>query len=221
MSSLVIFFFIFSTLSILISGFVLPKRVSAPSGKHFGIALILTGLAFALWSYAVVTKSAGSTLYTTVSIGALFFLVALLFYLWSGVSHQTKASQQLLLVSGLVFAIVLWVVRLAYPSNPGFSEQGLFFFNPHPVVKFMYIVLMSAAVLPAISAVAGEMRKNNLASAKVFMSAMTAAVIGGILLLVSTDNTLLYLVGWGLGISYLFLLLSVLGVFRTPNHSRS
>ncbi len=221
MSQLVIFFFIFATLSILLSGLLLPRRVPTPSSRHFGTGLVLTGVAFVVWTYAVVTKPGTGTLETIISIGALFFLAALFFFLWSGVSAQPKSTQQYLVVGGFIFAVILWVVRAAYPSQPGFSSEGLFFFNPHPIVKFMYIVFMSAAVFPAISTVGSEMRKKHFLSANIFIASMIAAVLGGVLLLVSTENILLYLVGWGLGISYLLLLLTVLGVFSTSSARRS
>lgn len=214
---MIIVFFIFCTLSTFISGLFLPRLHKTPTTQSTGRALMLTGVAFAIWSVAVMIKPEQSVLNFWISGGAALFIVALVFFTKAAVSKLAPTHRQVLITVGAVYAVVLWFIRMTLPSHPGFSEKGLFFFQPHDVVKFMYVVLMMGVILPAIQQTADDIRSKDVFTARMFTGAMIANLIGGILLLVSVmdvQDTLMYLVGWGMGIAQLFLLLSCLGIFH-------
>lgn len=214
---MIIVFFIFCTLSTFFSGLFLPRLHRTPTTQSTGWALMLTGISFAIWSVAVIMKPGQSTLNFWISGGAAIFIVALVFFVKSAVSKLAPTQRQILITVGAIYAVMLWFIRMALPSRPGFSEKGLFFFQPHDVVKFMYVVLMVGVILPAIQLTADDIRSKDAFTARMFSGAMVANLIGGILLLVSVMNvqdTLMYLVGWGMGIAQLFLLLASLGVFH-------
>lgn len=214
---MIIIFFLACTISTFLSGLLLPRLQTTAATKATGRALMLTGLSFAIWSAAVITKPAGTTLNFWVSAGALIFIGALVFFTKAAVSSLPAAQQQLALTGAVVYAVVLWFVRLALPSHPGFSADGLFFFQPHDVVKFMYVVLMVLVILPAIHKTAEDIRSKDVFTAQMFSAALTANMIGGILLLVSVMNvqdTLMYLVGWGMAVAQVLMLLASAGVFH-------
>lgn len=214
---MIIIFFLVCTLSTFLSGLLLPKLHQTAATKATGRALMLTGLSFAIWSAAVITKPAGTMLNFWISAGAFIYIGALVFFTKAAVSSLPAAQQQLSLVAAVVYAVVMWFVRLALPSNPGFSADGLFFFQPHDVVKFMYVVLMVLVILPAIHKTAEDIRVKDQFTARMFSAALTANMIGGILLLVSVMNlqdTLMYLVGWGMAIAQLLLFLASAGIFH-------
>jgi hypothetical protein len=177
---------------------------------------MLTGISFAIWSVAVIIKPEAAALNFWISAGAAIFIVALVLFLMGAVSKFKPTTQKVLITLGIIYAIALWLVRMVLPSNPGFSEDGLFFFQPHDIVKFMYVVLMMSVIFPAVQLAAEDIRSKDIVTARIFLGAMAANIIGGILLIVSVMNvqdTLMYLVGWGMGIAQLFLLLASLGIF--------
>ncbi len=215
---LIIIFFIFSTVSTILAGLLLPRLHRTVTTKAMGWGLFLTGIAFGVWSAAVIAKPAGDSLNFWISAGAAVYIGALLFFTRAAVSKLQRNTQQLLTASVAVYAVVLWFVRLALPSNPGFSTDGLFYFQPSDIVSFMYIVLMAAVVLHAVQLTSEDIRESDKTSAQTFSIALVSLFIGGVLLLVGVmdvQDTLMYLVGWGMAIAQFILLLTVIGVFRS------
>lgn len=214
---LVIFFFIFMTASIFLSGLLLPRFHRTTATQAMGRGLMLTGIAFAVWSLAVLIKPDQDALHYWVGIGTVPFIVALIFFLQAAVNHLPAKTQRLCMTIGIIYALVLFVTRTILTSDPGFSADGLFFFQPHDIVKFMYIVMMVAVILPAVQTTATDIHSKDVLTARILTGSLIANTIGGILLLVSVmdvQDTLMYLVGWGMMIATLFLLLASLGVFH-------
>lgn len=212
MSNLVIVFFGVSTLSALLSALFLYRLSNKASVKRFATGMLLTGVAFAVWSYAVITKP--DDLLPPVDLGLAFLVVGLLFYVSAATASFSPRSQGMLWAAAIAYVIILWAVRSANPSNPGFSADGLFFFNPDPVVKVMEIILISVCAIPAAFAVARDLGKKLATTGSALVSSMLALVIGGILLLSSTESAVLYLTGWAMGVAFLTLLAASAGLFR-------
>src|SRR5438477_3722261 len=96
MPSQVIFFFVFVTLCVLATAYLLPRYVQSSSAGRFGLGLGLVGIAFAIWSVAVITKPV-DTLYTWVTIGLIIMLGALVLIVSAAATHLSRSEQQLTL----------------------------------------------------------------------------------------------------------------------------
>lgn len=171
--------------------------------RHFGTGLALYGAAFAVWGLAVLVKPADLDAMTTV--GVIPFALAHLFFLMA-CTEKTKAStRSLILLGGLGYLAALFLIRtFIYPSAPGFSENGLFYFNAQPPVIALYILAFAASLLPAINAVTQQMKDKVLKN--VSQIGFTIAAIGGIVLVTSVDDSLQTINGWVTGLTYVVLL---------------
>lgn len=166
--------------------------------KSFGIALLLNCVAFAIWSFAVLTKPADLTTYVTLGVG--FFITALVFFLNTGVQNLKSDTRWMVLLVGGLLAVVLFFLRtFVYPSNASFSPEGFFFFNVHPLMQMLYIFGLVITSLPAIYAVASKFRNYY---ADLLRFCFPIEVAGGIVLITTTDTQVLYLTGWIMGIAY-------------------
>lgn len=212
MAGLVILFFVFVTLCVFATAYLLPRYVQSSSARRFGLGLALVGIAFAIWSFAVITKPV-DTLYLWVTIGLVIMIAALVLIVSAATSHLRQSEQQLALGLTIVFAAVLIVVRFFYPSTPYFSAAGLFYFGQQPVITFLTVALLGGTIVPAVLAIAREMKEKDLLSSNVFIGVCMTELIGGVLLLSSRDDNLLILVGWAMGIAFAFLVLASAGVF--------
>lgn len=220
MGGQVILFFTFVTLSVLISAYLLPRYVPSRGTKRFGLGLWLVGVAFAIWSVAVITKPV-DTLYLWVTVGLIVILAALVLIVSAATSHLSRSDQQLALLLAVGYAVVLVVVRFFYPSSPYFSGNGLFYFGQQPIVAFLTIALLVGAIVPAVLVVAAEIKQRDLLSSNVFVGACMTQLIGGVLLLSSRDDSLIILVGWAMSIGYAFLILVAVGAFGRLSSRRS
>jgi hypothetical protein len=210
---LVIFFFAFTTASVLVSGYLMRRYMPTLCGRRFGIGLIFTGVGFAIWTFAVATKPV-DTLYTWMTAGMLPLFVALVAFFLTGTSHHSPWAQRRAAAIGIAWCAFLLVLRYFYPSNPHFSENGLFYFGQHPYVKFVTISLLCAALIPATLALSREIRQyTNLLSHDLFIAICVTELVGSVLLLANTEDDLLFFVAWAMGFGFLLLLLLSAGVF--------
>lgn len=197
MNLLVIFFFLHNVLA---TAYLGGKFVSRNDNvlKNFGIALLLNCAAFAIWSFAVLTKPENLSIYIT--YGVVFFISALVFLLNTGIQNLKSDTRLKILLAGALLALVLFYLRtFAYPSNASFSTEGFFFFNIHPLMQMFYIFGLIITSLPAIYAVASKFKSYYASLIRLFFP---IEVIGGIILITTTDSQVLYLTGWIMGISY-------------------
>lgn len=175
--------------------------------KNFGIALLLDGVAFAIWSYAVYARPANLEQY--VSFGVIFFLASLIFLLMSGTHHLGTSHRSTIIGGGIVIAAIIFYLRsYVYPSSPEFSVEGFFFFNPHPTLQMLYVLGLALAALPAIEMVASKFKKPMYAT--LVRYGFIIEVVGGIILITSTNSgsanvEALYLTGWLIGVTYFIL----------------
>lgn len=166
--------------------------------KSFGIALILNCAAFAIWSFAVLTRPDNLTTYVT--YGVIFFISALVFLLNTAIQNLKSDTRSKVLLAGTFMALVLFYLRtFVYPSNASFSAEGLFFFNVHPLMQMFYIFGLVITSIPAIYAVASKLKGYY---ASLIRLCFPIEVIGGIILITTTDSQVLYLTGWIMGIAY-------------------
>jgi hypothetical protein len=173
--------------------------------KDFGTGLLLTGVAFAIWTAAVLFRPENLSLF--VSVGAFFFILSLMSFLAAGLQHV--ANRSTLMTVGFVVALVLFIVRTFFlPSEPGFSQEGFFFFNPDPIVQIIYIFGLALTVLPATYALASKI--SNPYYSRLFEYGFIIQVMGGVLLLTSTSVGVLYINGWIIGLTYLWMWTSLL-----------
>ncbi len=198
---LVPLYFILGSLSILFLAYkFLTQKASAY--KNFGLGLLLYGTAFAIWAVIVLTKPDDIATWTT--IGAIPFGFAHLFYLMAAADKLAVSKKSMLFLGAGAYLAVLFIFRtFLYESNPGFSEEGLFYFNPDPVVVALYIGAFAGSVLPAINTVATKMKDKTLS----FLTRLgfTTLTIGSVVLVTSHDDTLQLINGFIMGAAFLLL----------------
>jgi len=211
MSGLIIFFFVYTTLTVLVSAVLLPRYLHSARANRFSIGLGLIAVAFAVWSFAVVTKPAADVLYIWVTVGLLLVLGSLLFFISAATLDLPRQQQQIALGAGAAFAILLIVVRLFYPSSPYFSPNGYFYFGQQPIVKLMTIILLSATIIPVVLTLARDIREKSAFAANAFIAACFTELVGAVLLLSNTEDDFLFLVGWVMGAAFLLLVLVAAG----------
>ena len=200
MNLLVLLFFVHNVVATAVIGNAFKKRMDSEV-RDFGIALLLNALAFAIWTAAVIMNPGSLGLYVT--IGAIPFIVSLIYMFRSGASSMSPEKRSSLTMVVAVLAVLIFIVRTyVFPSEPMFSAEGLFFFNLHPVVQVLYIFALSLAAFPAIGAVAAKL---NTKYASLMKYGLGAEVAGGIILITTTDVLALNITGWVIGIVYLVL----------------
>ena len=172
--------------------------------KHFGAGLALYGLGFAAWSVAVFTKS-DVDLWTT--IGVIPFAIANFFFLMAATEKMKASARTLVLFGGVAYLVALFFLRtFVYPSSPGFSDEGLFYFHAQPPVIALYILAFTLSLLPAINAVSQALKDKTLRI--VSQVAFTILAVGGIILVTSYDDDLQTINGWVMGITWIVVLIA-------------
>lgn len=212
MSGLIILFFVYTTLTVLVSAILLPRYVQSVRASRFSIGLGFMAAAFAVWSFAVVTKPQSDTLYLWVTAGLVLLFVSLLFFINAATIDLTRQQQQLALGAGAIYAVLLLVVRLFYPSNPYFSPNGLFYFGQQPIVKLMTLILLAATITPVALTLAQDIRRKSQLAANSFIAVCITELVGAALLLSTADDDFLFLVGWVMGAAFLLLVLVAAGL---------
>ena len=215
MSGMVAFFFVFTTVSAILTGYLLPRYVRSVAVRRFGIGLGLAGGAFALWSFAVITRQTDA-LYTWMTLGLVFLLPGLLFLIAAATAGLPRDVQRNALILGAGVEIIQVLLRLLYPSSPHFSDAGLFYFGEATAVKFVTIALLTGAVIPATLVVSRDLATQSELAAKAFVAACVTELVGSVLLLASNEDALLFGVGWAMGIGFLLLLGVAMGMFKSP-----
>lgn len=169
--------------------------------KNFGIALLLDSLAFAVWSVAVVINPVNLDQFVTV--GAAFFIASLVFLFITSVQKTNSSTRGILIIFGVLVGVAMFCARtFLYPSAPAFSPEGLFFFNIQPINQMFYIFGLALTALPALDLVASKFKPSY--SALVRYGFITE-IMGGIILITTTDTQVLYIIGWVMGAAYLAL----------------
>ncbi len=186
-----------------------------PVFKNFGIALFLNAVAFAIWSYAIITQASDLGFYVTA--GAAPFIGSLVFLMLVSAQKVSESMRKNLVIGSAVVGLVLFALRtFVYPSAPSISEEGLFFFNLHPIIQMLYALGLGFTAIPAISFVAAKFKGRYSA---IVRYGFLLEVIGGILLMTTSNTFMLYILGWVMGITYFVLCVTL--VFNKKTWSLS
>lgn len=198
---LVPLYFILGSLSILYLSYKLLSQ-KATVYKNFGLGMLLYGVAFAIWSAVVIIKPDDIGTWTT--IGAIPFGLSHIFYLMSASDKLDAGKKSMLFLAAGAYLSALFILRtFLYESNPGFSENGLFYFNADPSVVALYIGAFAGSLLPAINSISTRMKDKTLSF--ITRLGFTTLTMGSIVLVTSYDDTLQLINGWIMGAAFLLL----------------
>jgi hypothetical protein len=197
MNPLVIVFFLHNVLATGILGYLFFKRKD-PVVKNFGLALSLLSVAFGVWTLAIMSKTANLDVFVT--FGVLFLIGAIVAFLNAGTQHLNGDTRKILLiVAGVMGLLLLYLRSFVFPSQPGFSPEGFFFFNAHPIVQMIYVFGLALTTFPAIEALASRFKG---CPALLIRYGFIAEVVGGILLITNINIPVLVLTGFIIGVVY-------------------
>ena len=104
-------------MSALATAYRLPRYMPTVAARRFGFGLGLAGGAFALWSFAVVTRQTDA-LYTWMTLGLVFLLPGLLCLIAAATARLPRDVQRNAIVFGAGVALFQVLLRVLYPSTP-------------------------------------------------------------------------------------------------------
>ena len=175
----------------------------APVFRRFGIGLAWCSASFAVWAAIVAMRP--DHLQPWTAIGVALFVPGIFFFLGAATSGWQARNRRLALLGAAAYLIVLFVLRtLVQPSEPGFSERGLIYFNAQPLVLLLYIVAFAGALAPAVYAVSRAMTLRWLS--RTTLVCFNLVIMCGVVLLSSYDDDLQTYNGYLMGIVMLTLL---------------
>ena len=192
-----------------ISAFLAWRFAAAPMPvfRQFGIGLAWFAAAFAIWAVIVSTHPNDLRLWTT--IGAAAFVPGLFFFLNAATSGWGPDSRRLALLVAGAYLIALFFLRtFVQPSEPGFSDGGLIYFNAQPLTQLAYIVAFAGALAPAVYAVSRAMTLRWLA--RTTLVCFNLIIMCGVVLLTSYDDDLQTYNGLLMGVGFLTLFMAYL-----------
>lgn len=205
MNLLVLLFFLQNIIVTAILGYKFFSQKNS-AFKNFGIALFLNTIAFAIWSFAIIQQTTNLNNYVTA--GAAAFIASLIFLLLAGTQEMKAGMRMGIVTIGIIIGMVLFYARtFMYPSAPSISPEGLFFFNLQPVVQMLYIFGLGLAAFPAIEAVASKFKGSY---ASLVRYSFIIQVMGGVILMTSSNTQMLYILGWIMGTVYFVLCVTLL-----------
>jgi hypothetical protein len=203
MNPLVLLFFLHNFLATLFLGMKFVRREDRVF-KSFGFALLLDAVAFAVWSFGVIRPE---SLLICVTIGAVFFLISLVFFLNTSLQSTQTTTRWLLTAVGVVAVSGIFYIGHIEPTTAYISTEGFLFFNLQPMVQMLYIFALTLTALPAIDLVASKFKSSY---AVLIRYGFIAEVSAGIILITSNDTTVLFITGLVIGIIYFLLWTSLL-----------
>jgi hypothetical protein len=175
----------------------------APLFRRFAAGLTGYALAFLAFSAVVALHPTDLDLATGLALLPLALGSLLLFGV--GVAHWPVRPRRLVTVGAAGALLGIGFVRLfLFPSTPSFSAAGLIYLNSAPLITLFYVLILAAAVLPAVNVVAGRLTLRE--SAALTRLGFTLLVLSGVVLLVSSDDTLQLLNSGLMGAALLLLL---------------
>jgi hypothetical protein len=199
-------FFIQGTLgTAILSWWFLSKKKAVL--KDFGWGLLGYTLGLAAWTAVVLIKP--TDIKPLILAGVVPFLLAHLAYA-KAASTKLPTKTNTLITLVLVLIGATFVARtFFYPSDPYFSSRGLLYFGLQPVPVALYIATISVSFLPAIRAVAAEIKDKTMKS---FMGiGLTILYVNSIILVSAKDDSLLLINGVVMSVALLTLWVKALG----------
>lgn len=195
---IVTLFFLHATLGTAILAWYFLTRKQAAL-KNFGWGMLGYALGLAAWSALVITKP--DNLKPLVIAGVVPFLLAHVAYAKAASAKLPAKSSMLMGVTLLLLAATFITRTFLYRSEPYFSDKGLLFFGLKSVPIALYIATISVSFLPAIRAVAAELK--NKAMKSVAGIGLTVLYVNSIILVSAKDDTLLLINGVALSAALL------------------
>ena len=171
--------------------------------RHFGLGVGLFAVSFLVWAYIVGTQPAELNLYITLGVlpfvAGFLALVSAATFDWLPKNRMTIFTIAILVLA-TQFILRTWIL----PSEPGFSSEGLIYFHAQPVVQLVYALIFAGGFMTSLHVVSSRIpNRLNAALTRIFFNLV---VVTGIILLVSTDDSLQYLNGNLMGAAFIGLL---------------
>ncbi len=180
--------------------------------KDFGWGMAGYAAGLAVWSFVVITKP--TDLKPLILLGVIPFLLASVAYAKAASAKLPTKSSTLMTVT-LALLVATFVARtFFYPSEPYFSDKGLLFFGLQSVPIALYIATISVSFLPAIRAVAAEIKDK--ATKSLMGTCLTVLYVNSIIFVSAKDDTLLLINGIVLSLALLALWTKALGSLSSP-----
>ncbi len=174
--------------------------------QYFGWGLFGYALGLFSWTLIVLTKPAN--LKPLILIGVIPFLLAHLAYAKAAAKKYPKMASAITTLTVVLLLATFLARTFFYKSDPYFSSKGLLFFGLKPVPTALYIATISVSFLPAIQAVASEIKQATLKS--IMAIGLTILYVNAIILVSAQDNTLLLMNGVVLSLTLLTLWIKAL-----------
>ena len=182
-----------------------------PIFKRFGYGLVFIAAALATW--AVIVWIRPDNLHAWASVGVALFLPSVLFFLGSAIDGWSPKNRKLTISVVAVCIVGLFIARtFLAPSDPSFSERGLFYFNARPIALLAYVFVFAGTLLPAVYAVSRKIADRTVG--RVTFVAFNLIILCGIVRLTSYDDDLQTYNGVLMGAGFVALL--VLYIWRNP-----
>lgn len=158
--------------------------------KDFGIGIALFGLSFLGFAAIVATHPADLGL--MMSLAVLPFVGGFIALVSSATFNWQKNTRTMMMGIAIAFLVTLFALRTwVYPSDPGFSENGLVSFHAQPPVLLLYILAFAGGLMTALHVVTSRITQwRQAALTRIFFNLI---ILGGVILLTSADDNLQYL----------------------------
>ncbi len=180
---------------------------TAPVFRRFGIALAFTSVALAVWSAIVWIHP--QNLHLWASIGTAMFMPAFFFFLSSATESWDDKNRTIVLAIAATALIVLFILRtFVVPSEPGFSDRGLFYFNAQPIALVVYVFSFAGTALPAVYVISNNI--TDRLTARVTMISFNIIVLCSTILLTSYHDDLQVVNAILMGAGFITLVLTYL-----------
>ena len=174
--------------------------------RDFGIAIAMFGLAFLGWGLVVGLKP--TELAMPVALSVLPFVLGFLFLVSAATFNWQKNNKILIFSIAIVFLAALFVLRtVVLPSDPHFSENGLLYFGAQPEVLILYVLAFGGAFMPALHVISTRITVwRQAALTRIFFNLI---VLGGVILMVSENDSLQVLNSYILIVGFVGLLFNL------------
>jgi hypothetical protein len=157
-----------------------------------------------MWLFGIIRPE---NLLISVTVGAILFLVSLVFFLYSSVQKEKSTTRWLLTGIGIASVLGIFYVGHIDPATAYISEEGFLFFNLQPLMQMLYIFGLMLTAIPAIELIASKFESPY---ALLVRYGFIAEAVSGIMLIISKDTKVLYIAGWVIGVVYFFLWFTLL-----------
>ena len=135
-----------------------------------------------------------------VTIGSVLTLASFVLFLRAGIDGAAPIVKTLATAIGVAFVVAVFIAgRYIFPTPKFISEEGFLIFNLAPFVQLLYTTALVLVAIPLIGKVSAMFRDGYA----IFITfALSAQVVGAIVLITSSDTLSLLTAGWIIGLTY-------------------